>query len=209
MNYGTFCDLVEESEQPVVLVEGTRNLPSSDVDVLVNFAARLASLYPHMLFRTGNAKGADEAFAKGVKAVDPSRLQYVLPYARHRQKEIDATSLQVAFTDMPDAVEDRIARYTAQSSPHYGDLVANRHAGPQREAKARYLLRDTMKVVGVAEIALHPATAAIFYVNPEDPMKGGTGHTIRVCQKQKVPVAFQDEWMHWSIIQTKNGQPTD
>ena len=42
-----------------------------------------------------------------------------------------------------------------------------------------------------------PATVGIFYVNRADPMKGGTGHTIRVCRKLGVPVAFQDEWRHW------------
>ncbi len=33
--------------------------------------------------------------------------------------------------------------------------------------------------------------------NVVDPMKGGTGHTIRVCQRPGVPVVFQDEWMKW------------
>ena len=200
MDYPTFRELVEETSQPVILVEGTRNLPESDVDLLVKFAARLATLYPHAVFRTGNAKGSDEAFANGIKEVDPSRLQYVLPYARHRQKSIDVHSFQIALTDMPDAVEERAADRTVQSSPQYKELLANRNAGPQMQAKARYLLRDTMKVIGAAETALSQATMAFFYVNREDPMKGGTGHTIRVCQKHGIPVAFQDEWMGWPIV---------
>ena len=124
----------------------------------------------------------------------------MLSYARHLQKSIDVHSFQIALTDMPDAVEERAADRTVQSSPQYKELLANRNAGPQMQAKARYLLRDTMKVIGAAETALSQATMAFFYVNREDPMKGGTGHTIRVCQKHGIPVAFQDEWMGWPIV---------
>ena len=42
-----------------------------------------------------------------------------------------------------------------------------------------------------------PARFGLFYVNAADPMKGGTGHTIRVCRRQGVPVAFQEDWMGW------------
>lgn len=203
MNYDTFRELVEENEHPVVLVEGIRALPESDKDFLAQFAARLAALYPRALFRTGNAKGSDEAFASGIKAVDPSRLQYVLPYPRHRIKSIDAKSFQVALTDMPGAVEDRAAGHTAYASPQYRELLAKRNAGRQMQVKAWYLLRDTIKVTGAEETLLSKATAAIFYVNPQDPMQGGTGHTIRVCRKQGVPVAFQDEWRGWPLIRVR------
>ena len=148
MDYDAFCELIEETEEPVILVEGTRNLLESDQEFLMKFAARLATLYPDALFRTGNATGSDEAFASGIKEVDPSRLQYVLPYARHRQKSIDTKSFQVAITDMPAEVEDRTADYTRQSSPQYTELLAHRNAGPRVQAKARYLLRDTIKVTG-------------------------------------------------------------
>ena len=43
-----------------------------------------------------------------------------------------------------------------------------------------------------------PATAALFYVDPADPEAGGTGHTIRVCGRQAVPVAFQEKWAPWT-----------
>ncbi len=31
----------------------------------------------------------------------------------------------------------------------------------------------------------------------DDPMAGGTGHTIRVCAQEGVPSAFQDSWQNW------------
>jgi len=39
--------------------------------------------------------------------------------------------------------------------------------------------------------------AAVFYVDPDEPESGGTGHTIRVCKNFGVPVIFQDSWENW------------
>ena len=197
MTYEQFHQLVTGSPHPVILVEGTRDLPASAVADLEQFGRRLATDYPHAVFRTGNAKGADEAFASGIKAVDPKRLQYVLPYAGHRQHAVDALSYQIALTELSCVAEERAAYHTAQSSPEYRTMIDKRAIVPQLRSKARYLLRDTIKVTGATESALLPATVGIFYVHKDNPMKGGTGHTLRVCTIQCVPVAFQDEWMHW------------
>jgi hypothetical protein len=35
----------------------------------------------------------------------------------------------------------------------------------------------------------------IFYVNPEKPLSGGTGHTIRVCKQNNVTVLDQSDWL--------------
>jgi hypothetical protein len=64
-------------------------------------------------------------------------------------------------------------------------------------ALAAYLLRDTIKVIGCEDLGLAPADFGIFYVRASDPMKGGTGHTIRVCRERGVPVLTQDQWMSW------------
>lgn len=37
-----------------------------------------------------------------------------------------------------------------------------------------------------------PADIGLFYVDPDDPEAGGTGHTIRVCRLKDVPVITQD-----------------
>jgi hypothetical protein len=65
-------------------------------------------------------------------------------------------------------------------------------------AKGDYLVRDTMKVVGVPGHFAKPI-CALFFVNLADPMEGGTGHTIRVCQQEGMPVTYQDEWGAWEI----------
>ncbi|MFZ4396203.1 MAG: hypothetical protein ACOYOU_11325 [Kiritimatiellia bacterium] len=64
-------------------------------------------------------------------------------------------------------------------------------------AKAAYLLRDTLKVIGTPDLGLAPATVGIFYANEADPLAGGTGHTIRVCRERGVPVVLQTVWRKW------------
>ena len=195
--YTEFHALVVNHRRPIILVEGTRDLPDVDRPKLVAFARWLAETYPKAIFRTGNAKGADEAFADGVESVNPARLEYVLPYTGHRKKKNPSPAHFVALDAMPPLAEKRTLFSTEQASPEYASLLAKRDQVPKLKAKASYLLRDTLKVTGADELELNKAVFGIFYVNPADPMKGGTGHTIRVCRTLDVPIAFQDEWMTW------------
>ena len=200
MNYAQFNRLMAACEQPVILLEGTRALPAEDAAALTAFARRLAEVYPRATFRTGNAQGADSAFAAGVAQVDAARLEYILPYGGHRKKAIPGTSRQIPVSVLPRIAEMRAAYLTEQASPQYAGLLARRDAVPKLRAKAGYLLRDTLKVMGSESAALAPATLGLFYAHPRDPMKGGTGHTIRVCQRQGVPLALQAEWLHWPVM---------
>lgn len=82
------------------------------------------------------------------------------------------------------------------TSPKNKKLIEYRATFPKLERRAAYLLRDTMKVMGFSDVFASP-TVALFYVDPEDPEAGGTGHTVRVCRHQGVPYVFQDVWMDW------------
>ena len=196
-SYASFNALIVENSRPVILVEGTREVPAQDRPKLVAFARWLAETYPHATFRTGNAKGADEAFAEGVQSIDATRLEFVLPYTSHRKSKSPTPARRISFADMPPLAEKRTLFSTEQASPEYASLLAKRDKVPKLKAKADYLLRDTLKVTGADELELNKAVFGIFYVNPTDPMKGGTGHTIRVCNTVGTPVAFQDDWMIW------------
>lgn len=68
VNFEQFQQLMLSHKNPVVLLEGTRDLPDSDRPKLVALAQFLATQFPHVVFRTGNASGSDEAFAAGVCA---------------------------------------------------------------------------------------------------------------------------------------------
>ena len=199
MTFHQFNALVSAQPRPVILLEGTREVPDDVLHKLTGFATWLATKYPHAIFRSGNAKGSDEAFAAGVTAVDPGRLELLLPVAGHRAKynPTEYPVRSVGLDQLSKAAEGDAAWITRKASTQYESLMEKRDKVPRLRAKANYLICDTAKVTGIPEADFAKADFGIFYVNTADPMKGGTGHTIRVCRSLSVPVIFQDEWLGW------------
>ncbi len=195
-----FVERLRGAERPVILLEGTRELPPSDRPALVALARLLANRLPSATFRTGGAAGSDDAFAEGVRAVDPRRIEYVLPQPEHRSCARHSASPTYSLDDLDDTRLRFIADRTATASPKYGSMT--RYFIRERDnsalsIKTRYLLRDTLKVAGSPEQGLRPAAAGLFYVNEADPLSGGTGHTIRVSQRTGIPVFYQCHWRAW------------
>jgi hypothetical protein len=150
----------------------------------------------YLRFRSGNAEGSDEAFSAGVSEVDASRLQVIAPYASHRQKVRYADALYSSPESLSTVQEATITEATVAATPRNANVVYKRTGSPRLAAKASYLIRDTMKVIGYSE-EFGPPVCGLFYVDLSDPEAGGTGHTIRVCRQHGIPVAFQDSWINW------------
>ena len=195
MNYEDFVGFVSSHAQPIILLEGTRQLPESDQPKLVAFARKLAIAFPYARFRTGNASGSDEAFAAGITQVDPQRLEYVLPHRTMRERSRNKISPSLALDEVSDGMQEFLAVETLEASPKYRSLIEGRKKHSALKIKANYLLRDTLKITGFEEGNFQPAQIGVFYVNAEDAGKGGTGHTIRVCENRKIPVMVQNIWM--------------
>ena len=200
MIYAELSKLLSGADAPVVLLEGTRELPTQQASFLTALAAHLARAFPHARFRTGNAKGSDAAFAAGVASVDASRLEFVLPYATHRSRERPAESPATAMDDIPSARVQELVDATLAVSPQYERVAVNyreRKTHPRQRATAQLILRDTLKVIGTD--TMPPPLAGIFYVHAADPDRGGTGHTMRVCRAHGVPVINQFQWLEWML----------
>ena len=203
MNYQTkkkevqaLRELLGGMDAPVVLLEGTRQVPETDKAKLSALGAFLAKQLPTAVFRSGNADGSDTLFARGVESVDPTRMQVVTPTAGHRKKNLHPENYVVPLAKVSAVHEESLAYHTNEATPANRRIIDKRNDVPQLKAKARYLLRDTLKVLGDPDNDLAPATAAIFYTKA-DPMSGGTGHTIRVCQQKNVPIFLQNDWLGW------------
>ncbi len=188
---------IERYDTPgtVILLEGKRAVLPADQVKLETLGKILASRTQHMLFRSGNASGADFFFSKGVASVAPNRLQVVTPYRGHRRKEMLGVHT-VSLDDIDLANEPGIVYHTKNSSRVAPLIDGYLNSGDNAlTVKARYLLRDTMKVVGTSK--LQPATFAIFYDDLTKPKSGGTGHTMRVCEQNGIPYIIQKEWFRW------------
>lgn len=193
-------DYLAGHQPPVILLEGTRQLPAADRPALGALGRLLATALPQAVFRTGNATGADEAFAAGVAGVDARRLQLVLPNHRMGRSRIPPLAYAVSLEQLTATTGARVAEATVAATPAYERIVAHYRQTRDRTrpgCQASYLIRDALKVLGSAETGLAPATVGIFYVNADSPLRGGTGHTIRVCLQHSVPVITQQHWRGW------------
>ncbi len=196
MDLTGFSDIIRADSQPVVLLEGMRALPDSDREKLVTVGRFLAEKFPSARFRTGNAAGTDEAFAEGVAFVDATRLEYVLPYPGHRKKQMVQGARVLPLQEVAEE-EERLVALTLEASPSHSSMLEKRNVVPKLRAKAKYILRDTLKVTGLPDQGFGRATIGLFYANPDDPLTGGTGHTIRVCRQCNVPAVLQADWLTW------------
>ncbi len=125
--------------------------------------------------------------------MDAGRLQAVAPYSSHRQGLRYGRVVYDSAELLLPLQEESIAYKTRSATPTHKRLIDNpKQTGPSA-AKAAYLIRDTMKVTGHSEAFPKPI-CALFFVGLDDPMAGGTGHTIRVLYQEGVPVVFQNSW---------------
>jgi hypothetical protein len=190
--------LLSSTVNPVILLEGTRQLPSEQRQALADMGRCLAETFPLAVFRSGNATGTDEAFATGVATVPGSKLQLVLPTPGMGRSRRPASATCLALDDLPLEERHHLARESLSASPENHrlfDLYLRGQSGNPAYAKAQYLVRDALKVFGSPALQLAPATVALFFINNTGPTSGGTAHTIRLCERQKVPVFTQQDWL--------------
>ena len=155
----------------------------------------LASNTTKMKFRSGNADGSDQFFSDGVTEVDHKRLQVIIPYSGHRQKTNKAYNT-ISLDDIKIA-SDREVVMQSKNNKKTEKLIDKFVAGDKNKftIKAAYIIRDTIKAIGTNEIL--PASFGIFYDDLENPMTGGTGHTMNVCKQNNIPLIDQKVWFNW------------
>ena len=182
-------------EGSIVLLEGKRNVIEEDKEKLEQLGEILVTTTKHILFRSGNASGADFYFSKGVSRVDSKRLQVVVPYTGHRKKQ--NTAYNTVSLDNINLAEEPEIIYQSKKNKKTEKLI-DKYVSDDRNRfaiKAAYIIRDTIKVVGSKDTP--PASFAIFYDDLENPKSGGTGHTMNVCKINGIDYVDQAVWFDW------------
>jgi hypothetical protein len=184
-----------DTESSIVLLEGKRNVREKDQAKLTELGKLLASRTSKMTFRSGNADGSDQLFSEGVTSVDPTRLQAVTPYSGHR-KTTNRAYETFSLDNIDLATEPEVV-YQSKSNKKMERLIDKYASGDKNRftIKAAYIIRDTIKAIGTGDIS--PATFGIFYDDLENPMTGGTGHTMNVCKQNNIPIIDQTVWFKW------------
>lgn len=184
-----------DKENTYVLLEGKRNVLKRDESKLFALGNLLASRTHKIIFRSGNASGADKFFSDGVCSVDKNRLQVITPYTGHRQKQNQASHTislsQLNYTADSELVQQsKSNRKMERMIEQFVEGDVNRYS-----IKAAYILRDTAKVIGAENI--NPAAMGIFYDDLTNPRDGGTGHTMNICIMNDIPYIDQSTWFDW------------
>jgi hypothetical protein len=178
-----------------VLLEGKRAVKKTDEEKLVLLGKLLATNTTKMIFRTGNASGSDHLFSAGVASIDKERLQVITPYSGHRKKTNQA--YETFSLDEINLAEEPEVVYQSRNNKKTEKLI-DRYVSGDRDQfaiKAAYIIRDTIKAIGAKNIK--PATFGIFYDDLAKPVSGGTGHTMKICEKNHIPVIDQKIWFNW------------
>lgn len=182
----------------VVLLEGTRKVPDENKTSLIELTTNLATSYPHAIFRSGNAAGSDELFAKGIESIDATRMQQVLPYPNANKKRLHKGSPVISLENLNVEELQELADIGTQATSSYQSLFKLYLKDLKKTRvtiKAMYLLRDALKIVGCPRLGFQPADCGYFFTDISNPTGGGTGHTIRMCQIKETPVYTQQDWM--------------
>lgn len=184
-----------DTANSIVLLEGKRDVLEQDKEKLIALGKLLASKTKYMIFRSGNAEGSDQLFSEGVAQVDYTRLQVITPYSGHRKKTNQAYKT-ISLDDINIAAEPEVV-YQSKSNKKTEKLIDKFVSGNKDRytIKAAYIIRDTIKAIGTKEIK--SATFGIFYDDLDNPMSGGTGHTMNVCNQHKIPIVNQKIWFNW------------
>jgi len=184
-----------DTENAIVLLEGKRSVLIKDQHKLFSLGKLLATRTSKMIFRSGNAEGSDQFFTDGVTAIDNKRLQVIVPYSGHRQKTNKAYNT-ISLDDIKIA-SDREVVMQSKNNKKTEKLIDQFVSGDKNKftIKAAYIIRDTIKAIGTNEIL--PASFGIFYDDLENPMTGGTGHTMNVCIQNNIPLIDQKVWFNW------------
>lgn len=193
----TLQEFIEQfdKDNAIVLLEGKRNVLDADREKLVALGRLLALSTAKVTFRSGNAGGSDQLFSDGVASVDRKRLQVITPYSGHRKKTNQAYDT-ISMDDLNMAAEPEVV-YQSKRYKRAEKLINQYVSGDKNRysIKAAYIIRDTIKAIGTAGIK--PANFGIFYNNLENPMAGGTGHTLDICKHNSIPVIDQTVWFSW------------
>lgn len=195
----TLQEFINQFDTPnsIVLLEGKRNILEADKEKLTSLGRLLATKTKNMIFRSGNAEGADQLFSDGVTEVDIKRLQVITPYTGHRVKTNKAYET-ISLDEINIAAEPEVV-YQSKSNKKTEKLIDQFVSGDKNRntIKAAYIIRDTIKAIGTEDIK--PATFGIFYDDLENPMSGGTGHTMMVCEQNNIPIIDQSIWFKWLV----------
>lgn len=173
----------------IVACIGSRETPPAILKLMERMGAELVRR--GFIIRSGNAKGADQAFARGANTVDPSKVELFLPNQGYEQQAIHPNN-RITF-----GLGEWAYAMAATYHPAWercNDVTRHLHA------------RNSAIIMGADGQA--PATRVVCWTKDAS-AQGGTGQGIRIARAKQVPVHdMGDRTMERKVCQAMGLKPT-
>jgi hypothetical protein len=145
---------------------------------------------------TGNAHGADQAFALGANMIHPALVELCLPWRTYNDHAIipSAPLSDPAGNPAGESLGNTI-RMADQATDAQRELAQRAHNAWDHTSSAtqRLFTRNAQICDGIEFLLAHP--------NLTKDGWGGTGHTMRVAAMLGIPVWMTNLWRWWDPIE--------
>lgn len=149
---------------------GSRELAPEQLEICRTLGA-WAVQQGHELF-SGNAEGADYAFATGGNSVDPTRVNLMLPWRSYNERQLHPDNRVASVEDL---YENERKYYTALAQEHHP-------AWPRLSRGARLLhMRNGLILCPPTRKGSFPVDLCLAWPS-QKPGGGGTGQGMRIAQ---------------------------
>lgn len=147
---------------------GSRDIPPSKVKILESLGEEIVSRGWYI--RTGNAKGADQAYARGGNKKDPSYVKLFLPWASYEIAAIHTLNKVYPNSCWDDKHLRVLTSIAREHHPAWKNLS--------------YGVKSLM--IRNAAI-IQSSTLVVAYLNHNKKGGGGTGHGWRIAETLNIP----------------------
>jgi hypothetical protein len=136
------------------------------------------------IITSGNAPGADQAFALGASTVNPDLVELYLPWRNFNAK--DAIPGQKFWT-------------ADQALPEHIEVAKGAHSRWEylKDSVRKLMIRNAMIVMRFG----CPVQQVVAFPNNQKLGWGGTGHGVRCAGMVDVPVFLLNEQRYWSVTE--------
>ena len=153
---------------------GSRQTPPHILKKMTLYGAEMAS--KGFYLRSGNAQGADQAFALGANSVDPGKVLLYLPWKRYEEQAIVEGNHY--FFNPHNQFEDAAIK-----------LVKELHPAPEKLSQGALKLHSRNVAILLGNRLDRPVELVVYW-SPKGEAIGGTGMGLRIAKKFGIPTLF-------------------
>jgi len=161
---------------------GSRELSAAGTEICVELGKWIVECGHHVY--SGNALGADAAFARGGNRVDPWKVHLMLPWHSYNRAQIVDRNQVFTVDKLPMEAQRYYEDLGRQYHPRYSMLSGG--------AQKLHLRNGMILLPGMMlEKPLSPYKVDLCLAWPkEGPSLGGTGQAIRIAQGESIPYVW-------------------